>query len=277
MSSRPPGPSGPSGPSGPPAPPGPPTPPDPPRPSGPSAPRDLPISAQVYADPRDAALFAPYHERSRDHEPEWVYEAVRLLLVPVVLGLFRTRASGSENVPNGPVIIAPNHGSFMDHFLAGAFLRRHIQFMAKSQMFSPRRPATWVLTHGGIFPVRRGHRDEDAFATAAAILARGGCLGTYVEGGRSRTGTVGTQARPGIGRIALESGAPVVPVAIVGSHRIRNWRRLQFPRVRVYYGEPVAFKPIPSPSRPEQQAVADEILRRIRLLHARHEAGATGG
>jgi 1-acyl-sn-glycerol-3-phosphate acyltransferase len=258
VSARPPVPSDPSG---------------PPLPAGRSQRGDLPIADQVYVDPRDASLFTPYHERSRDHEPEWVYEAVRLVLVPVVLGLLRARADGSENVPNGPVIIAPNHASFMDHFLTGAFLRRHIQFMAKSQMFTPGRPHTWILTHGGIFPVRRGHQDEDAFITASAILARGGCLGMYVEGGRSRTGTVGSQARPGIGRIALQSGAPVVPVAIVGSHRIRNWKRLQLPRVRVHFGEPVAFKPIPEPSRAEQQAVADEILRRIRLLHARHEAG----
>ena len=55
----------------------------------------------------------------------------------------------------------------------------------------------------------------------------------YVEGGRTRTGAVGAQARPGIGRLALESGAPIVPVAILGSNKVRNWKRGRFPRVLV--------------------------------------------
>ena len=130
---------------------------------------DVKIKAQVYKDPRPAETFAPYHARVRDHPPEWIYEIVRGVTVLNALVAFRAEGYGSEHVPNGPVILAPNHASFMDHFFAGAFIRRHVQFMAKSQMFGPN-PLSWVYSHGGVFPVRRGHHDEDAFASAFRIL-----------------------------------------------------------------------------------------------------------
>src|ERR1700737_3889182 len=154
----------------------------------------------------------------------------------------------------------------MDHFLIGIFLRRQIRFMAKSQLF--KRPMQFIYTHGGVFPVRRGARDEEAFVTAAGILGRGGLIAMYPEAGRSRTGRLGERARPGIGRLALESGAPVVPVAIHGSSRIRNWKRLQFPKVTVQYGEPMQWERVESPTREQQQAVADEVFAEIKALYA---------
>ncbi len=228
---------------------------------------DVKLPDQVYKDERPAEYFSRYHARTRDHEPEWIYEMVRMVVTLVILTVFRGRAYNTENVPNGPVIIAPNHGSFMDHFVCAVFIRRHVQFMGKSHMFRKGSLRTWIYTHGGVFPVRRGSRDEDVFITAETILRRGGCLGMYVEGGRTRSGEISSEAKPGMGRLALKTGAAVVPVAIVGSHRVRNWKRLHFPRVSVHYGEPVAFAPIEEPSRGEQQAVANEVLRRIRTLH----------
>ena len=112
--------------------------------------------------------------------------------------------------------------------------------MAKSQMFGGH-PLSWVYSHGGVFPVRRGNHDEEAFTTAFRILDRGGVVGMYVEGGRSRTGQLG-EAKAGIGRLALESGAAVVPVAILGSNQVRNWRRLRFPKVLVEYGAAVPLR-----------------------------------
>jgi 1-acyl-sn-glycerol-3-phosphate acyltransferase len=76
------------------------------------------------------------------------------------------------------------------------------------------------------------------------------------------------EAKPGIGRLALQSGVPVVPVAIVGSHRVRNWKRLQFPKVVVQYGEPFQLEKLEEPSREQQQAAADYILNRIRTLYS---------
>jgi 1-acyl-sn-glycerol-3-phosphate acyltransferase len=137
--------------------------------------------------------------------------------------------------------------------------------MAKSQLFKG--PLQFVYTHGGVFPVRRGVRDEDAFITAHSILERGGTIAMYCEGGRSRSGKLADKPKPGIGRLALESGAPVVPVAIHGSSRVRNWKRLQFPKVTVQYGDPIRFERVDDPTRDQQQAVAEQIFSEIKGLY----------
>jgi 1-acyl-sn-glycerol-3-phosphate acyltransferase len=220
-----------------------------------------------YKDPRPAEFFAPFHERVRRREPEArVYELVRLVTLTNALITFRARCIDRQNVPDGPLILAPNHASFMDHFFAGAFLRRRIQFMGKSQLFGPP-VSTHIFSHGGVFPVRRGYADEEAFITAFRILQRGGAVGMYCEGTRSRNGRIGGEARPGIGRLALESGAFVVPVAILGSHQVPNWKRLHPPRVTVRYGEPLRFSVVAQPTRERQQEVADLILDQIRAMH----------
>ena len=221
---------------------------------------------QVYADPRPKEYFDRFHERARTREPDWVYELVRLITSLYCLIFLRVRSISSEHVPgSGPVILAPNHFSFMDHFLMGCFLRRKVRFMAKSQLF--KRPMQFIYTHGGVFPVRRGARDEEAFVTAEAILAKEGCVAMYCEGGRSRSGHIAEHAKAGIGRLALETGAPVVPIAIHGSQKVRNWKRLQFPKVTIHYGEPIRWERVESPTREQQQAVADEILTEIRALY----------
>ena len=227
---------------------------------------DMEIKPQVYKDPRPKEFFDEFHERVRSGEPEAkVYETVRVVTVLHSLITFRARGFGAENVPNGPVILAPNHASFMDHFFAGAFIRRRVQFMGKSQLFKG--VQGWVFSHGGVFPVRRGHHDEEAFTSAFKILGRGGVVVMYCEGGRSRTGELADQAKPGIGRLALESGVPVVPVAILGSHQVRNWRKGRFPRVTVQYGKAFQFEPVEHADRDQQQAAADVIFARIRDLH----------
>jgi len=228
---------------------------------------DVQIREQRYRDERPAEHFTRFHERTRAGEPQaHIYELVRVLTVLNALIAFRARSIDSANVPAGPVILAPNHASFMDHFFSAGFIRRRVQFMAKSQLFAPG-PPQYIFSHGGVFPVRRGVADEEAFTTAFAVLARGGALGMYCEGGRSRTGELAATARPGIGRLALESGAPVVPIAILGSHQARNWRRGRLPKVIVRYGTPLRFEVDPAPTRERQQQCADLILERIRVLH----------
>ena len=225
------------------------------------------LRPQQYTDPRAPEHFTRFHERIRTHEPDWVYDVARLIVTPPTLILYRTWPIGIEHVPTtGPVILAANHFSNWDHFFAGAYLRRRICFMAKSQLYA--NPlADFVLSHGGAFPIRRGHRDEEAFLTAHAILGRGGCLLIYAEGGRSRTGGLG-EPRPGVGRLALESGVPVVPVAIHGSLGVRGWRRLRFPKVTVQFGEQLSFAPVAGPTREEQQRAADRIFDRVRQMYA---------
>ena len=184
----------------------------------------------------------PVHEWSRTHRPGWVYELVRVILTPVAVFLYRTRGISTANVPaDGPFILAPNHFSNMDHFFSAVYLRRKVRFMAKSQLFFRNPVLDYIYRVGGVFPVRRGHHDEEAFITAHAILDDGGCVLIYCEGGRSRTGKLG-EAKPGVGRLALESGVPVVPVAIHGSQSVRAWKRLVFPKVTVQYGEPLELR-----------------------------------
>lgn len=227
------------------------------------------IKPQVYKDERPAEYFDRFHARARKGVG-WTYALVRALVtLPTVL-LYRVRTIGRENLPkSGPVLLAPNHFSQADHFFIGVFLRRKIRFMAKSQLFGP--PVlTYVYAHGGVFPVRRGHHDEEAFKTAFTLLEQGEMVLVYVEGGRSRSGELGEPKR-GIGRIALESGVPVVPVAIHGSAKVRRWKRLRFPRVTVQFGESLSFPVEQSPSPERQLEAAGEIFDRVRAMYARLE------
>ncbi len=226
-----------------------------------------PMREQVYSDPRPKEHFDRFHERARTRQPNFVYELVRIITSIYACSFLRARSISVENVPGaGPVILAPNHFSFMDHFLMGCFVRRKVRFMAKSQLFKV--PMQWIYSPGGVFPVRRGARDEETFITAETILAQGGAVAMYCEGGRSRTGRIAEHAKRGIGRLALETGAPVVPIAIHGSQRVRNWKRLQFPSVTVHYGAPLAWDRVEDSTPEQQQRVADEILIEIRALYA---------
>jgi 1-acyl-sn-glycerol-3-phosphate acyltransferase len=223
------------------------------------------VKPQVYKDPRPAEHFTRFHERTRGGRPDWVYGLVRLILTPLLMTVWRARCIDSDKVPSsGPVILAPNHFSNLDHFFLAVYLRRPVHFMAKSQMF--KRPMQFIYTHGGVFPVRRGQRDEESFKTARAVLARGDVVVMYAEGGRSRTGELG-QPRPGIGRLALETGAPIVPAAIAGTERARQWTRLQFPKVTVQYGDPIRFDQIDAPSREQAQTASELIFSRVEKIH----------
>ena len=223
------------------------------------------MKAQVYKDPRDPSYFTRFHARVRNGRPDWVYTLVRMVLTPYLLIVHRARALATAHVPEaGQVIIAPNHFSFLDHFFVAVYLRRKVHFMAKSQLF--KRPMQFIYTHGGVFPVRRGFRDEEAFKTAHTVLGRGDIVLMYPEGGRSRSGELGEPKR-GIGRLALESGAPVVPVAIVGTQNARNWKRLSFPKVTVLYGEPIRFDKVEDPTNEQQQAAAEQIFQRVKALY----------
>jgi len=223
------------------------------------------MKPQVYKDPRPAEYFQQFHESARKGVG-WTYTLARIVLTLPTILLWRVRAVGLENVPKtGPLVLAPNHFSQMDHFFAGVYLRRKIRFMAKSQLFGP--PVlTYIYKHGGVFPIRRGHHDEEAFETVRQLLDQGEMLLVYAEGGRSRSQHLG-QPKPGIGRIALETGVPIVPVAIKGSERARHWTRLRFPQVTVQFGEPLSFSAETSPSRERQLQIAGRIFACVREMH----------
>jgi 1-acyl-sn-glycerol-3-phosphate acyltransferase len=223
------------------------------------------MKPQNYKDDRPAEYFDQFHASARKGVG-WTYTFVRALTSLPTLLIYRVRAIGVENVPKkGALILAPNHFSQMDHFFIGLYLRRKVRFMAKSQMFGP--PVlTYVYKHGGVFPVRRGHHDEKAIETARIILSQDEMLLVYAEGGRSRSGKL-KEVKPGIGRIALESGAPVVPVAIQGSEKVRRWKRLSFPKVTVRFGEPLRFPTEEGPNRERQLEVAQQIFAPVRAMY----------
>ncbi len=224
------------------------------------------LRPQNYKDDRPPEVFRPFHERARTHDPGWTYDLVRVLITPFAIAAYRTRQIDIDNVPaSGPVILAANHFSNMDHFLAGVYLRRKMRFLAKSQLIG--NPiGDFIFRIGGVIPIRRGHEDEEAFETLRAAFGRGGCVMIYVEGGRSRSGELG-RPRPGVGRAALESGVPVVPVAIHGSQRIRRWKRLVFPAVTVRFGEPLEFAQVAEPTREQQIEVAEEVFGHVRDMY----------
>jgi 1-acyl-sn-glycerol-3-phosphate acyltransferase len=232
------------------------------------------MKPQVYLDPRPAEYFDQFHRSARKGSV-FMYSIARVVLTLPTLLIYRVKAVGRENVPRkGALVLAPNHFSQLDHFFAGVYMRRKVRFMAKSQLFGPR-GLTFVFKHGGVFPVRRGHRDEEAFKTAFELIDQGEMLLVYAEGGRQRSGELG-EPKPGIGRIALESGAPICPVAIFGSARARRWKHGRFPRVTVQFGEPMSFPVEKEASRERQMEVAHavfaEVTRMYEELATRSEA-----
>ncbi len=233
------------------------------------------MKPQVYKDPRPADFFDRYHEAAR-RGIGWMYDVVRVILTLPTILIYRARAIRVENVPlSGKVIVTPNHFSQMDHFFAAVYLRRKVQFMAKSQLFT--NPIIkFIFKRGGVFPVRRGYNDEEAFKTAHTVLDREGAVLMYAEGGRSRTGDLGEPKR-GVGKLALESGAPVVPVAIHGSAHVRGWRRFQFPKVTIQYGEPLSFPVKENATREEQQQVANQVFDHVRAMYVDLERNGRRG
>lgn len=226
------------------------------------------MKEQVYIDPRPPETFTEAHQRVRTRKPSLIHELARVVTGLPGFLLYRMWPIGARYVWRpGPMIIAPNHFSNFDHFIGGWFTWHRVHFMAKSQMFA-NRFLIWFFSSGGTFPVLRGRRDEESMVTARTLLQRGRAVVMYCEGGRSRSGKLADVPKRGIGRLALETGARVVPCAIYGSERIRNWKKLQFPKITVEYGSPLRFAVIDNPTREQEEWAAKVIHDRIKGMYA---------
>jgi 1-acyl-sn-glycerol-3-phosphate acyltransferase len=194
-----------------------------------------------------------------------VARTARLVYRPVVDGL--------ENIPtDGPVILAANHLSFIDSVVIPMVVPRRVSFLAKAEYFTGTGVkgglSRWFFSSLGHVPVHRG-KGRDARAaldTAAEILARGDAFAIYPEGTRSLDGKL-HRGRTGVARMALESGAPVVPVGIIGTDKVQPVGS-RFPKivpVTVRFGEPLDFSRYDGmqESLPVLRSVTDEIIYRI--------------
>ena len=164
-----------------------------------------------------------------------LYFLLRLVMVPVMKVFFGLSATGTEHVPaTGPVVIAPNHKSFWDAFFIAAVLRRRVHFMGKAELFTGWRGRLFVALGG--FPVLRGSSDAEAIGTARAVLERGDVLALFPEGTRVSDPEKLGHPRRGATRLAIETGAVIVPTAITGTEK-RRWHLPR--RVRIAFGEPI--------------------------------------
>jgi glycerol-3-phosphate dehydrogenase (NAD(P)+) len=193
-----------------------------------------------------------------------LYWLVRAILQPFFHVYFRLSRIGREHIPaHGPVILASNHRSFLDPFVIAVMARRPIYFLAKKELFI-NRPVAWLLASLGAFPIDRHGGDQGAMVTAQAILERGDGVLIFPEGTRIRPGALGTPRR-GVGRLALETGAPVVPVAVHGTEAVRHRWRFRPHKVRIRAGAPLTFPHVPAPSPALAGAVTDRIWPCVEL------------
>ena len=212
--------------------------------------------------------FQRYHDYARAHGVNWLlYLLARAILQPAFFVWFRLSRTGRDHMRGikGGLIVASNHRSFLDPFVIGATLpwRRPMQYVAKVELFEGRSQG-WLLSRLGAFPIRRGQSDETAMETARLTLRRGGTVCMFPEGTRIRTGSLGAPRR-GVGRLALETGAPVVPFAVHGTEHVRRGWRIRPRKVKLRVGRPMTFPRTEHPSPALAATVTGRIWPNVEL------------
>jgi 1-acyl-sn-glycerol-3-phosphate acyltransferase len=187
-----------------------------------------------------------------------LYPIVRAVAGPVIRLVWRLDVVGRENLPTGPLIVVANHDSLSDPFFLGAAIERPLHFLAKRELWANRLVGAVLDALGGV-PVERRRGDLAAVAALARVLERGDMVAIFPQGT-----VLGGPDRPwqrGAARLALTTGAPIVPVAIVGaSDVLRPGTRLpRLARVRVVVGEPIAV-----PAGPPTIPAGRELIARVR-------------
>jgi glycerol-3-phosphate dehydrogenase (NAD(P)+) len=198
----------------------------------------------------DEERLLSYHRFTREHGVNRpLYLLARLILQPFFLVYFRLSRIGREHARvRGPLIVAANHRSFLDPFVIAVTLpwRRPMHYVAKVELFESRWQG-WLLNRLGAYPVRRGQSDEETLITWRQVLERGGAICIFPEGTRIRSGSLG-RPRRGFGRMALETGAAVLPVAVHGTERVRDGWRIRPRKVKVRSGRALTFPRTENPS-----------------------------
>jgi 1-acyl-sn-glycerol-3-phosphate acyltransferase len=188
------------------------------------------------------------------------YWVMKVLLSPFFYLMWRIKVEGRDHVPaTGPVILAPNHVTFLDSMFLPLVLRRRVTFVAKAEYFDSWKTA-WFFRAAGQIPMRRegGSASERALASARDVLTSGNVLGIYPEGTRSPDGRL-YRGHTGAARLALGCGAPIVPVGLVGTTDVQppgSNRPRPFKKVTVRFGAPLDL------SRFEGQAATDPLTLR---------------
>jgi 1-acyl-sn-glycerol-3-phosphate acyltransferase len=201
------------------------------------------------------------------------YGILLAFLTPFLMILFRPKVKGLRHVPaSGPLIIASNHLSFSDSIFMPLVVPRKVTFLAKSEYFTSPGPKgllkklTFIAL--GQVPVDRsgGRRSEAALITGLKVLAEGKCLGIYPEGTRSPDGRL-YKGRTGIARLAIESGAPIIPVAMFNTEKIQPTGTVvpKVMRVKMIFGEPMYFDG-DSTDLQYLRDVTDQIMSRIQEM-----------
>ncbi|SHG83256.1 1-acyl-sn-glycerol-3-phosphate acyltransferase [Jatrophihabitans endophyticus] len=205
-----------------------------------------------------------------------LYRTLELTVAPALRAVYRPRVTGLEHVPRtGGVIVAGNHISFADEIFTPLAARRQVAYLAKAEYFTSPGLRGWAMKQFfgglGLVPV-----DRTATRAAAAsvdvcvdVLRQGRAFGIYPEGTRSPDGRL-YRFRTGIARIALRSGAPVVPVGIVGTREVqppgdRRWHRAP---VEIHFGPPLHFGHLAERERSARvlREVADEVRVAVQKL-----------
>lgn len=205
--------------------------------------------------------------------------AVKLILTPVLRVFYRVRVEGREHLPaRGAAILASNHTAFCDSLFLPAVLRRRLTYVAKAEYFENRRTA-WFFRAIGQIPLRRGSGSEwrRALDSAAAVLGEGKLFGIYPEGTRSKDGRL-HRGHTGVAMLALRTGAPVIPVGIIGTREAQPIGTLvarPFSRITIRFGAPLDFSEFAGRDRERLvlRHVTDTVMFEIQRLSGQEYAG----
>jgi 1-acyl-sn-glycerol-3-phosphate acyltransferase len=206
----------------------------------------------------------------------WYWLFKYILLGPLLSLLGRPKVEGLQYVPSsGPAILASNHLAVMDSFYLPLVVRRRITFLAKSEYFTGTGIkgwlSRWFFTAVGQVPIDRTDADaaQAALHTAQRLLGDGKLMGMYPEGTRSPDGRL-YKGKTGLARLALETGVPVIPVAMIGTDVVNppGTTMLRFGRVTVRFGKPMDFSRFEglAGNRFIERAVADEVIYELMEL-----------